>query len=366
MNTSVHQIKYSYLFFVLFFLHFDVFSRDNKNWEDQMYEDLLQIYQNNSDPYAITGEYFFKQEHDKTKVFTEGTKNKVNEILIKMDSLKRKTIIYVACGYMVRKTNNLQDKMTSQETQALVDQKSGRIDTVFARLKKKGIEISNINLHISLIVLIKNPNNKNDKKWDFEVNIDRFIPRSDMDNNCAKGVETEIGNANNEKKVGKVMSLSPNLAVIWRANLLVEKMKSCGTVPVHTGDGNKDILAILAHIKDKAAKKQNLIIHATEDHKPVISEINGTNLTIGKTKYERIRYKSFAKVDPSFSDPLVFKLEINNNADPKYAAFIFTKKDSSDKMLFTITIFDSKNEEKKDSLKKYLFGDLDFILNDVK
>jgi len=356
--------------YLLFLICFSIISfgfTPGEDWERAVTQDLEEIYTKAAQN-SLSGVYFYTQEHSKNKVFGLVDKENINLELKSLDAAGRLTILYVAFGFIQRKTTGT---MSEAEAKTYAAEYKTRLENVTTTLKTKNIETDYLNLHISLIMLVKNVTdakvkNPVNKLWDFELNMDEFKPRSDMSDTCSRQIKTALAQAVLQKTEGAI-SKGPNKAMLWRAKLLKEKLMNCPTIPIITTNPQQNILSILAHIKEKAEKNQKVIVHTTPENKPVNAEINATDITIGTTKYARIRYKNFANVNPSFSDPLTYRIVTDDKAKPKTASFLFYNTAKPDTMLFSISIFDDKNKERKDSLQRYLFGDRNEVfLKDVK
>ncbi len=81
--------------------------------------------------------------------------------------------------------------------------------------------------------------------------------------------------------------------------------------------------------------------------------------------YERIRFLNFATTEPSYIDPTQYKT--GESKENKWSSIYFYNKNKADELIFNFTIFDDDYKEKRDSLKKYLWGKVDLIdFSDLK
>jgi predicted chitinase len=88
-------------------------------------------------------------------------------------------------------------------------------------------------------------------------------------------------------------------------------------------------------------------------------------IKLDNTTYEKIRFKNYCQKEPSYSDLKNYKSTLY--ADKKAASIYFYNKDSPKDILFNLTVLDAKYDQKIESLKKYLFGEVNLIdLADLK
>ena len=84
------------------------------------------------------------------------------------------------------------------------------------------------------------------------------------------------------------------------------------------------VASILKLIKEQGVKKKDLTVHvpnATDNPKTLV----GFDMTIAKNDYEKIHFKNFATVEPSYIDPTKYKTQISNDSDEiKWASIDFS------------------------------------------
>jgi hypothetical protein len=123
----------------------------------------------------------------------------------------------------------------------------------------------------------------------------------------------------------------------------------------YKAENNSETLkSTLKMIKEQIAKDKLITIHISDEGKWA-KELNGENIKIDNTTYERIRFKNFCQKEPSYSDLKNYTTTLY--ADKKAASIDFYNKDSPKDILFNLTVFDAKYDQKIESLKKYLLGE---------
>jgi murein DD-endopeptidase MepM/ murein hydrolase activator NlpD len=125
--------------------------------------------------------------------------------------------------------------------------------------------------------------------------------------------------------------------------------------------GGETLKSTLKTIKEQVAKDKLITVHLPDAGKWA-KELNGENIKLDNTTYEKIRFKNFCQKEPSYSDLKNYKSTLY--ADKKAASIDFYNKDSPKDVLFNLTVFDAKYDQKIESLKKYLFGEENSFYDD--
>lgn len=354
---KLQQFKNKIKIFILFVIICNVQSIFAfTGWEKVMYDDLaaiLESHEADSNKNKTKGKYFYTGSNDRHKVFTDDTKKKINEQLLLVDSVGRKTIMYVAYQWFEYK--GIDGKpFTKTDMNNFITSRKKAIDGVKNKLLADGYETDNLNLFVSMLAFVKTNSGTNLARvtgWHRELYIDCFYPRPDMNASCWKNMRNTIGNSIKSKGVFAV-SKSPNDAMIERAKLLKTTMLDCPTIPEQKESDQQNVETLLNYVKEKVEKEEKVMLNINPK-----TDYVAENIKLAKTTYTKIQWRQLVKKTPSFSDPLSYKVEVNETTTPKTASFLFYSRDSTDKLLFAITLFDEKAKEKKDSLEKWLFGE---------
>jgi lysozyme family protein len=118
--------------------------------------------------------------------------------------------------------------------------------------------------------------------------------------------------------------------------------------------GDETLKSTLKTIKEQVAKDKLITVHLPDAGKWA-KELNGENIKLDNITYEKIRFKNYCQKEPSYSDLKNYKSTLY--ADKKAASIDFYNKDSPKDVLFNLTVFDAKYDQKIESLKRYLLGE---------
>ena len=364
MKLLLKKISFLKLIVLLLLTHPSL--ADTDPWEKRMMADLLEIVNKVASDSTPTNYFFLRGDNPRNAIFRQESIQKIEADLKMLDSAGKRTIIYV--GYCWLEYKLPIGKVAGAEVQKkFKDIQKLKIDKIYKYLQEQNHNVDNINLHINLMTYVKilRGNTPKDKQptHDQELFVDYLYPRSDLSPDCKKAIIGELNQTIKGKGEGAI-SKDPNRAMVWRAKLLKDKLIACPTIPAITGDQAKDLLAMLNYVKAKAAGKENILLR-TAPATP--KQLAADNIKLDKITYAKLQFDNFTNTNPSFSIPEDYQIVFNKTSKTK-ATFQFFNKNQKDTVLMALTLTDKDAESKKDSLEKWLMGNVkkDLFLKDVK
>lgn len=145
------------------------------------------------------------------KTISPGALKKANESLYRLDTMKRKTIIFLSYVFYSEKINKQKPDVFIKSVLSTL-------------LEKKQSEKANANVLVCLLVYSQKASDK-DSTWSYNVYNEMFSQSYDLDEACGKDFMTTLRKEVKAKR--HLMSKDPDDAITYRADLLWEKLKGC-------------------------------------------------------------------------------------------------------------------------------------------